>query len=228
MLTFRQLHPGDVSALVALQEIVRRGLRDPGLYQCEDEAYFARIIAGSGAGFAAFDGETMAGYGIIAFPGVHPGNLCHDLPALKIDPTEVAHLDGSAVHPAYRGLAIQHRLSVLRIAYGATRGARHFLLTVSPANLPSLRNHLNGGGFRALALKQKYGGLWRLILHRALDAEEPTSAGPRENCRLDDLETHQRLLAAGYAGIRLVNRDGLWHLAYEKSAPGVAGLSARQ
>ncbi|HEV2447172.1 MAG TPA: GNAT family N-acetyltransferase [Candidatus Sulfopaludibacter sp.] len=217
MLSFRQLRPADVSALVELQETVRRGLSDPGLYQCEDEAWFARIIAGSGAGFGAFDGDVMAAYGIVTFPGAHSGNLCHDVPALEINPTQVAHLDGSAVHPSYRGLAIQHCLSVLRIAHGTARGARHFFLTVSPDNLPSLRTHLGSGGFRALALKQKYGGLWRLILHRDLDAAESATAGPRETCRLDDIETHQRLLAAGYAGVRLVNRDGLWRLVYERS-----------
>jgi len=216
MLSFRQLDLADLPALLELQATVRQALPHPHLFQCEDEAYFVRVIAGSGAGFGAFDGAALVGYGTVTFPGVHAGNLRHDVPHLAIDPTEVAHLDGSAVHPAYRGLAIQRRLSVLRIAYAADKGARHFLLTISPMNPHSLRNHLNGGGFRVEALKQKYGGLWRLILYRALDCEEPTPVGPSERCALEDLESHQRLLAAGFSGIRLVSHEGVWQLSYEK------------
>jgi hypothetical protein len=216
MLIFRQLDLSDLPALLELQDTVRRALPDPQLFQGESEAYYARVIAGSGAGFGAFDGYSLAAYGIVTFPGVHAENLCHDVPHLEIDPTEVAHLDGSAVLPAYRGLAIQQRLSVMRVAYAADKGARHFLMTISPMNPHSLRNHLNGGGFRAEAIKQKYGGLWRFILYRSVDCEEPTSVRERETCPLEVIELHQRLLAAGYSGIRLVNRETGFHLAYEK------------
>src|SRR5579883_2411757 len=215
MLSFRQLDVSDVPRLMQLQEIVRASLSDPQLFQCEDEGYYTRVLAGTGAGFGAFDGEVMAGYGTVTFPGVHPDNLCHDVPHIRIDPTEVAHLDGAAVLPAYRGLAIQQRLTVLRVAYAADKGARHFLLTASPLNPHSLRNLLNGGGFRVRAIKQKYGGLWRLILHRELDSEEPTSVGRRESCRLADIERHQALLAAGFSGIRVIHGDEGWDVAYE-------------
>lgn len=216
LLTFRQLDLGNLPALIQLQEAVRRCLPHPQVFQCEDEAYYARVLAGSGAGFGAFDGSELAGYGIVTFPGVHPENLCHDVPRIGIDPTEVAHLDGSAVLPLYRGLSIQPRLSVLRIAYAADKGARHFLMTVSPLNPHSLRNHLNGGGFRVRALKPKYGGKWRLILHRELDSEEPTSVGEREICGLEDIDTQLQLLDRGFSGIRLANQDGAWRMAYEK------------
>lgn len=216
MLLFRQLELTDIPALLALQEAVKQSLPDPELFQCEDEPYFARLLAGTGAGFGAFYQKTLAGFAILAFPGVHPENLCYDIPHFQIDPTEVAHLDGSAVHPSYRGLAIQHRLTILRIAYAAPKGARHFLMTISPRNVYSLRNHLNGGGFRVYAIKRKYGGVWRFILHRALDSEEPTSVGRRELCALDDIEGHRRLLDAGFYGIRVLGKDGDWRLAYER------------
>ena len=215
MLSYRQLALADLPVVMRLQETVRRELPDLRIFQCEDEPYYARAIGGWGAGFGAFDGATLAGFGIVTFPGAHAENLCHDVPRLAIDPTEVAHLDGSAVDLRYRGLGIQQRLSVLRIAFAADRGARHFLMTVSPFNPPSLRNHLNGGGFQVRALKQKYQGQWRLILHRELDCEEPTTMGRRESCRLDDLDGHARLLDAGLAGIRLVQREGEWWVAYE-------------
>src|SRR5579859_6323630 len=103
MLSFQQLQLSHLAALLELQDDVRRSLTDPNLFQCEDEPYYARVISGTGAGFGAFDGPVMAGYGILTFPGVHRDNLCHDVPHLGIDPTEVVHLDGSAVHPSYRG-----------------------------------------------------------------------------------------------------------------------------
>jgi len=137
------------------------------------------------------------------------------VPHLAIDPAKVAHLDGSAVHPSYRGMGIQRRLSVLRVAFAADRGARHFLLTVSPANPHSLRNHLNEGGFRVRAIKQKYGGLWRLILHRELDDDAPSLSGRRECRRLDDIEGQQRLLAAGCCGVQVLGGATGIELAYE-------------
>jgi ribosomal protein S18 acetylase RimI-like enzyme len=216
MLSFRQLELDDLSPLLDLQEVTRQSLPHPDLFQCEDHGYHARVIAGTGAGFGAFDGDRMAGYGIVTFPGVHSDNLCHDIPHAGVDPTEVAHLDGSAVHPSYRGLAIQQRLSVLRVAFAAQKGARHFFLTVSPMNPHSLRNHINGGGFRVRALKHKYSGAWRLILHRELDCEEATWVAERVSCPLDDIDANRHLLAEGFCGVRLLNIEGSWNLAYEK------------
>lgn len=201
-----------------LQEIVRQSLPDPDLFQCETEGYYARALAAAGgAAFGAFDGDRMAGFGLVTFPGAHPDNLCHDLPDASIDPGEVAHLDGSAAQPAYRGHGIQQRLSGLRIAYAAARGARHFLMTVSPGNPYSLRNHLNHGNFRVRALKRKYRGVWRLILYRGPESAAPAVPGTWECCRLDDLEAQRRLLAAGFVGVRLVNHEGAWELRW--SAP---------
>ena len=222
MLRLRQLDLDDVAALVELQEIVRRALPDPQLFQCENESYYAGVIAGTGAGFGAFDGDIMAGYGIVALPGDRPDNLCHDVPFFRIDPADVAHLDGSAVHPDYRGKAIQQRLSELRIAFAAEKGARHLLMTVAPGNPHSLRNHLNMGGFRVRAIKRKYGGMWRLILHRELDCGEASGAGRREFCRLEDIEAHRRLLAAGFLGVRVVEGGNGWELTYE--AANIADL----
>src|SRR5215472_3793945 len=76
MLSYRQLELRDLPSLLALQEVVRRSLPDPQMFQCEDEPYYARVIAGSGAGFGAFEGPVLAGYGIVTFPGVHSDNLC--------------------------------------------------------------------------------------------------------------------------------------------------------
>lgn len=222
MLSFRRLELSDLDALLELQETVRRGLPRPDLYQTEDARYLTRVIAGSGAAFAAFDGERMAAYGVVSFPGVHADNLCYDVPRLMIDPTEVAHLDGSGVHPEYRGLGIQQNLSVRRIGYAAEHGARQFLLTVSPHNPYSLRNHLNGGGFRVHAIKRKFGGVWRLILYRPLNCEEPTAFGHRSWCEIGDIEGHQRLLASGLTGARLVQRGAAWYLAYEAEQPADA------
>lgn len=201
-----------------LQEIVRQSLAEPDLFQCEKEGYYGRAITAGGAAFGAFDGHRMAGYGLVTFPGEQPDNLCHDLPEAAIEPGEAAHLDGSAAHPAYRGLGIQQRVSELRIAYGVERGARHFLMTVSPGNPYSLRNHLNRGGFRVRALKRKYGGVWRMILHRGLEAESPGIGGQSECCRLNDLDAHRRLLAAGMVGVRLVSREGGWDLVYQRTS----------
>jgi ribosomal protein S18 acetylase RimI-like enzyme len=209
-----QLNPADLPALMEVQEIVRQSLPDPDLFQCEEESYYTRAMAAGGAAFGAFDGDRMAGFGLVIFPGAHPDNLCRDLPDAAIDPREVAHLDGSAAHPAYRGHGIQRRLSELRMAYAAERGARHFLMTVSPGNPHSLRNHLNHGGFRVQALKRKYSGVWRLILYRGLESEAPAVPGPWECCRLDDLEAQRRLLAAGLVGVRLVSREDVWELRW--------------
>lgn len=219
LLSFRQLKPADLPGLMELQEIVRQSLPDPELFQCEEQDYYARALASGGAAFGAFDAGSLAGYGLVTFPGADPANLCHDIGDIAIDPGDVAHLDGSAVHAACRGFGIQQRLSELRIACAAERGARHFLMTVSPANPYSLRNHLNHGGFRVRALKRKYGGLWRLILHRDLVGEPPGEAAPCECCPLDDLEAHRRLLARGFMGVRLVGREGAWELRW--SAPPV-------
>ena len=228
MLSFRQLKPPDLSSVLEVQEIVRRHLADPTLYYSDDKEHFARILDGAGAIFGAFYGDTLAGYGVVAFPGNAAENLGFDVPHLRIEPEAVAHLDGSGVRPERRGLGIQRTLSEMRVRYAADRGATDLLMTVAPANYFSLRTHLNVGRFQAHGLKRKYGGLWRLVLHRPVSL--PATAAPEASgwSALEDLEGHRRMLASGGFGFRVAYHDGVWRMAYAGLAADGHGKAQQQ
>ena len=220
MLSFRQLHPSDLPCVMEVQESVRRRLPDPDLFYADGESRLAAILEGSGAIFGAFYGDALAGYGVVAFPGGASDNLSFDVPQLAIDPNAVAHLDGSGVRPERRGLGIQRTLSEMRMRYAAGRGATDLLMTVAPANFYSLRTHLNVGAFRVHALTQKYGGRWRLILHRPVASVSPVEADGCEWNPIEDLDGHRRLLYDGCFGFRVAHLDGAWRMAYARRAAG--------
>src|SRR5699024_1882774 len=126
-----------------------------------------------------------------------------DINLNKNELLKVAHLETTVVHPDYRGNNLQHRLGTIMIDLATQKGLTQLTCTVSPLNYYSLRNNMNNG-LKIKALKPKYGGMLRYILHKKLNTD--TDYGKKLdtiNIFMEDIEEQIRLLKNGYIGFEL-------------------------
>lgn len=198
--------------MMALQEQVVIGLPDPNLFMPIDEEFVVKHIRHAGVAFGLSDGDRLIAYGLLIVPASDE-NLSRELPACEIDPKDVAHMEGCVVHPAYRGLGIQRRLTQLRLQFALEKGIGHVLSTISPKNLHSLHNHINCNGFKVRNLKLKYSGKWSFILHRRVHTAEQ-SLIPDDWCSLDDMDRLQRIFSLGLVGATMDANGGRPQLGY--------------
>ena len=192
----RLLAPTDLDAMESLHRLSTAGM-EPHLVKRESREFLDSLLSGRGTVFGALAGEQLVAYGVLqhdllaqddprALLGIAP-----DRPLLK--------LAGAAVAPAWRGQALQRRLTARRIASAPPSAV--LFATVSPGNCPSWRSLL-GCGFAVRALEYRYGGLARYLMVYDPSALRPdttsASAQPLDsNC----LAQQQALLHAGWQGV---------------------------
>lgn len=191
LLITRRLGLHDISAMMALQERVVLELPDPHLFMANDSEFVVKHLGDPGVAFGVSDGDRLIAYALLIAPASDE-DLSRDLPHREIDPQDVAHLESCVVHPEYRGLGIQRRLTQLRLQSAMESGIGHVLSTISPKNLHSLHNHINCNGFKVRNLRSKYSGMWRFILHRKVKTAQQ-SLIPDGFCPVDDIDRLQRI-----------------------------------
>jgi Uncharacterized conserved protein len=195
----------ELEALFRLHQAVVAVLDHPHLFRPDSRAFMARHLEARGRTVGTFvDGDLIA-YAAISFPNDDPDNLGRDLPLPQTEFKHVADYDGSAVHPNYRGNGLQQKMTNMRHRYALAHDRYHILGTVSPLNARSLANFL-AIGCRVKNIKEKYGGMLRLIIHRDLRDERPLVFDPTSvrdvPCAAAARITS--LLREGFQGFRVV------------------------
>lgn len=199
----------DLDSLYKLHLSVIAGLHHPHAFRPDSRSFMEQQINRRGRTVGVFCGDDLVAYAAISFPDADPDNLGRDLPLPEDELGTVANYDGSAVHRLYRGNQFQRRMTDVRHRWALLHSRHHILGTVSPFNPVSLQNFL-ALGCRVHALKTKYGGMLRLIIHRDLREAQPPALDPRSfiDVPLSYAETHVRLTRAGFHGFRVVAGSG--------------------
>jgi ribosomal protein S18 acetylase RimI-like enzyme len=170
------LGPADVPGVIALHRRVLASLA-PGLLNPETDAFFAQhaFEAGRLFGLASSQGALVA-YAVLGLPTASDiGNFGRLIGLAESELGLVAHLDGAAVVPEWRGHGLQRALLVRRVACAVCLGRRHLLATVAPANHHSLRN-ATGLGLRIIDTRPMFAaGALRHILHLDLAQHIPAA-----------------------------------------------------
>jgi hypothetical protein len=146
-------------------------------------------------------------------------NLGVDLKFSAPELGKVIHLQASAVHPAYRGNALQRRMIDAHMSVIKNLGFEHVCCTVSPKNPISLRNVL-AAGFHIKALKPKFEGWWRFIMHNNTLRPE-TFGGEVIKINGSDIQGQLDLLERGFAGAKmnfLSDRHEDYEISYRRVA----------
>ncbi len=191
---WRELDIAHCDAVNRLHRAALADVPDKNLVRPEKPAFFAAILSGEGRTIGAFCEHTLIAYGVLQYQ-LEPG----DDPRPELDlgtATPIAKLAGASVTQSHRGRGLQAELIRRRVALAESLGYSHQFSTSAPGNWPSWCN-LVSQGFQIVALKMKYGGLLRFLLHHGPSAPlEPTV----ELCRSDDTEHLRALLSAGWRG----------------------------
>ena len=171
-------------------------------------------------------GDDLIAYSILRIPWFSGRamsyNLGLDINLLPEDLIKVAHIQAIAVHPDHRGNGLQKKLAGAHLAMAGDLGYHHILCTVSPRNSKSLANMLSCG-FRIEALRPKFQGWLRFILHKDLKKAHLSSArdadGRTEKIAISitDLEGQQILLERGFKGFMIETQSETINVLYEKA-----------
>lgn len=171
--------PEDAEELAAIMRAGKAGMANPEWF-IEDDAEYIREHIGHvpvserDCGFTLkavtqTDGkEVIAGFFIVAFPGMGEKNLGHHIAMDEEHLAKVAHMDSVVILPQYRGHRLQYRLigkaeEILRKETDYTI----WMATVHPDNKYSLEN-VQAHGYEVVAEALKYGGYRRYVLKKEI------------------------------------------------------------
>lgn len=223
---WRVLAADDVDTVFALHREVAAAL-PAGVVANETRAFFAAHAQAAGRLYGVFDPAGLVAYAVLGLPGEGDDNfgLDHGLHGAALP--GVAHLDGAAVAPTYRGNRLQSFLTQWRLADMMCVGRHIALSTVSPANPWSLASLLENG-LTARALRIRFGG-WRYLLRRDLVGTDAavSLAAPDATGRwlpLGDVAAQQALFEQGWWAWRMRGQAGVSAEIY--LAPPVPAASA--
>lgn len=221
----RLLTDRDLNTLYSLHRLIVETLPHPHILRPDERDFMALHLDRRGRTFGAFIDGRLISYAALSLPGPDPDNLGRDIALPPDQILRVSHHEGSGVHPDIRGSNLHITLNTLRCQLASAAGYHHLMGTVSTQNPYSLRNHLTAGMVvRDIVIK--YGGMPRLIIHRDLrqtGGVSTTGQSARERCRLNDIDRHRALLAAGLCGVAVSrDADGTFVLEYSPDAPILA------
>lgn len=207
-----------------LQEFVYDRLPQKEVLVTDSIQTMAKDLKEGGFVLGVYNGcEQLVAYRFVTFPKQIEHNLGMDIALGDHELQQVAHLETTLVHPAYRGNSFQSETLAQALPIIESRGYRHVLSTVSPLNPYSLYNVMHHG-LRIKALKRKYAlsekdsGLWRFILHRDLKAGQQKRPVDWLHIGIHELERQVDMLHEGFVGTWL-DRDAsaLQYVKYNAS-----------
>lgn len=169
-LAWRWLDTSDVSAVWDLHRVALASVPEPGLVKPEDAGFFERMTGADGVTLGGFANSRLVAYGVLQWT-----LAADDDPRTRFGltaGTRLAKLAGSSVHPDWRGKGLHEQVITRRSEQALALGYRHLYATTAPGNWRSWTNLLDTG-FAVRALVQKYGTLWRFLLHHDPDPPAP-------------------------------------------------------
>ena len=156
--TFRKGTAADTERYIDLLTYIKSQMTQTQWFYIDPPEYIRQSLAdGTMEVWFAEEGGSIAGAFHIIHPGLHPDNYGYELSFSEEELLKVIHMDSAAVHPAYRGHKLQHRLMALIEEELKVRYPGAILLTtVHPENLYSLCN-VQGLGYTVAKRLAKYG-----------------------------------------------------------------------
>ncbi|WP_456249811.1 GNAT family N-acetyltransferase [Longispora urticae] len=170
----RTLEPTDLGLLLELQERVRSGLADPGVFQTSTPEFLSYCLDGGGRCYGVRHGPETVAYRLVYYPRDREFNLARDSALPPGEHGLVAHWDTIAVLPDWRGHGLARLLNTTALRDVAGTGLRHLFATSAPGN-PHGIGSLLSAGFRPVRLVRKFGGRLRFLLYRPNPGDWPAA-----------------------------------------------------
>lgn len=148
-----------------VMQSVYRELEDKTLFAADNFEFVRKHIEKNGFILTATCGGDIAAYLLVRLPGEEPDNLGYDLGFDRKSLMLTAHYESAAVLRRYRGKSLQAKLFCAAEPILKAEGIRHIAATVSPDNAASIKS-FEKCGFKRMLVKEKYGGLTRIIMQK--------------------------------------------------------------
>lgn len=203
-----------LNEIIYLQETIIHNLPDKEIFRQHSINYIRDHFNKENSVIGIVTEDGLIAYNILYFPGIDGDNFGADIKLSKEELNKVAHIETVAVHPDYRGNSLQKRMEEIHLKVIKELGYIHVCCTVSPKNLPSIRN-LFSNGLIIKGIKIKFGDRLRYIMHR--DILNPIAIGPDE-IRVSSLniEYQRDLLNRGFFGYRIIELLDGFGICYGK------------
>lgn len=216
----RFIDESNLRDVINLQNIIINSLQDKEIFRRRQKNFFREHLMMEYAALGTFTDDGLIAYSFLYFPEDRENNFGVDINLTEEEMMSVVHLATVAVHPAYRGNSLQSRMQGLHLEVAHRLGYEHALCMVSPKNRPSLQNMFSQG-FIIKALKIKFDGLLRYIMHKNLSC--PSIIGPEEaRIKSSDIEGQIGLLKQGLIGFRLLQLSDCHHISYGREMASTA------
>lgn len=195
----RFIGDGLLPQIMSLQKVIAAHLPDPEIFRLDAEAYWRKNFQTGESVIGVFAGDELIAYGAVYVPAPGADNFGVDIGLDRRSLETFAHLETTAVHPAYRGNGLQKKLMAVMMDALRRRGYHHLGCTVSPLNHHSVTNIFHHR-FVIRALKSKFGGLLRYVMYRDVTAKKPVYTKGRQLIDAKDVAAQIKLLEEGYVG----------------------------
>lgn len=164
--TVRRCGPEELSAVLAAQDKVIRGIKNKEIFVSNTETEMQESLDKDFC-LGAYCGGELAAFTLMVINRVSPRNLGTYLELDDEGLRECVTYDTTFVLPEHRGFGLQRYFNVIKDEYSRRLGAKRILTTVSPLNAYSLNNALSHG-FSVVFERPMYSGVLRCLLEKRL------------------------------------------------------------
>ncbi len=166
-LTTRLMGADEIPVLLQIQEeAFAAQAGDTDFLRRNTYETLAPCFSGGSRVLGVFSGEECIAFGILYDAEETKENLAYDVDCID-DILQSANVKLIIVRPAYRGNGLQRLLIDALQGYAKKNGKTWLCATVAPSNSYSMNNFI-ACGFTQHKVLQKYGGLQRALLIKAI------------------------------------------------------------
>lgn len=158
--------------------------------------------------------DELIAFRALAKPEIDEDHLGYDIGLSTEQLEKVVYQEITNVHPDYRGFGLQKKLGLIVMELLDASPYSHVCATVAPFNIASLKDKLSQGMVIG-ALKNKYANMLRYVFYKKLH-EDRTAGSEVLELHMGDTEKQQQLLAEGWVGTSISQKDDVWYVTYEK------------
>lgn len=158
--------------------------------------------------------DELIAFRALAKPEIDEDHLGYDIGLSTEQLEKVVYQEITNVHPDYRGFGLQKKLGLIVMELLDASPYSHVCATVAPFNIASLKDKLSQGMVIG-ALKNKYANMLRYVFYKKLH-EDRELGGKVLEVRMEDIEKQQQLLAEGWIGTSMLQKDGVWYVGFEE------------
>ena len=201
-----------LASILFVQEQILLQLQDRESLQPLSKEEYKYILGGNGLMLGAFVENELIAFRALLVPPIDEEHLGRDIGLKDEELQKVIYQEISNVLPAYRGNQLQKILAILIMQELSKQPHtyRYVCCTVSPSNIPSLKDKFSQG-MEILAVKEKYNGLLRYIFVKDLEEKSSPIWQDVNSIKINDIAAQQTIIADGWRGFQMDIRDGeIW------------------